>query len=89
MLAELLDQGTRSSLVIPSHKPAPSATTSATARGSLLEADLLQALGLNPAHALQHPGFYYYMAARCTEQRRERFLAVVPAEVSHLHDELW
>lgn len=39
------------------------------------------ALGLNPSHALQHPGFYYYMAARCTEMRRERFLAVAEAEV--------
>ncbi|KZS99569.1 uncharacterized protein LAESUDRAFT_765393 [Laetiporus sulphureus 93-53] len=28
----------------------------------------------------QHPGFYYYMAARCTERRRERFLAALDAE---------
>ena len=37
--------------------------------------DAVRTLGLNPSHALQHPGHYYYMAARCTEARRERFLA--------------
>lgn len=35
--------------------------------------DAVRTLGLNPSHALQHPGHYYYMAARCTEARRERF----------------
>ncbi|KZP28516.1 hypothetical protein FIBSPDRAFT_917686 [Athelia psychrophila] len=83
VLAELLEQGSRSSLMIPSHQPTPSAAASATARGGLMEVDSMQVPGLNPAHALQHPGFYYYMAARCTEQRRERFLAVVPAEAAH------
>lgn len=37
--------------------------------------DAVRTFGLNPSHALQHPGHYYYMAARCTEARRERFLA--------------
>lgn len=46
-----------------------------------MEMDALRTLGLNPTHALQHPGFYYYMAARCTEMRRERFLSAVDAEV--------
>ncbi|KAG1830148.1 Gryzun, putative trafficking through golgi-domain-containing protein [Suillus variegatus] len=40
-----------------------------------VELDTVRAFGLNPSHALQHPGHYYYMAARCTEARRERFLA--------------
>ena len=44
--------------------------------------DAMRVLGLNPNQALQHPGFYYYMSARCTERRRERFLSVARAEVS-------
>lgn len=28
-----------------------------------------------------HPGFYYYVAAECTERRRERFLDAVVNEV--------
>ena len=43
--------------------------------------DAMRVLGLNPNQALQHPGFYYYMAARCTERRRERFLSVLEAGV--------
>ena len=39
--------------------------------------DAMRVLGLNPNQALQHPGFYYYMAARCTERRRERFLTAI------------
>ncbi len=42
----------------------------------------MRVLGINPNQALQHPGFYYYMAARCTERRRERFLAALESEVS-------
>lgn len=56
---------------------------SSTIQKTPLETDTLRALGLNPTHALQHPGFYYYMAARCTEKRRENFLAL-EAEVSLL-----
>lgn len=37
----------------------------------------MRVLGLNPANALQHPGFYYYMAARATERRRTQFFAVL------------
>jgi hypothetical protein len=33
-------------------------------------------MGLNPANALQHPGFYYYAAAQATERRRIRFFAI-------------
>jgi hypothetical protein len=44
--------------------------------------DSMHSLGLNPSHALQHPGFYYYMAAKSTEKRRERYLALIEAEVS-------
>jgi hypothetical protein len=44
----------------------------------------MKALGINPNHALQHPGFYYYLAARCTEMRRSRFLAALETEVNAL-----
>ena len=43
--------------------------------GAPLDMDAIRTLGLNLSHALQHPGHYYYMAARCMEARRERFLA--------------
>ncbi|KAK0459106.1 Gryzun, putative trafficking through golgi-domain-containing protein [Desarmillaria tabescens] len=84
ILAELLEQGSHTTLSLPSHRPAAYNTTlysstvqnPSSSRGSTpaLETDALRSLGLNPSHALQHPGFYYYMAARCTEMRRERFL---------------
>ena len=44
----------------------------------------MKSLGINPNHALQHPGFYYYAAARCTEMRRSRFLAALETEVNAL-----
>ncbi|TCD61939.1 hypothetical protein EIP91_007679 [Steccherinum ochraceum] len=88
VFAELLEQGVRTNLKIPKHLPVPPPTAAKVAaqaaapqRGPL-EADALRALGLNPTHALQHPGFYYYMAAQCTEQRRERFLRALDSESS-------
>ncbi|KAG5645413.1 hypothetical protein DXG03_006237 [Asterophora parasitica] len=86
ILAELLEQGTRSTLTIPVHKPTPaisnaSLSVSQINSGRGLEMDSIRSLGINPSHALQHPGFYYYMAARCTELRRERFLAAVEFEL--------
>ncbi|KAK0486236.1 Foie gras liver health family 1-domain-containing protein [Armillaria novae-zelandiae] len=90
ILAELLEQGTHTTLSLPSHRPAAynaalyssTAQNPANSRGSTpaLETDALRSLGLNPSHALQHPGFYYYMAARCTEMRRERFLIALDLE---------
>ncbi|KAF8070400.1 Foie gras liver health family 1-domain-containing protein [Lyophyllum atratum] len=95
VLAELLEQGTRSTLSIPSHKPAPPMSSNASlaasqihnvdAKGfaaSTLEVESMRSLGINPSHALQHPGFYYAMAAKCTEMRRERFLSALELENS-------
>uniref|UniRef100_A0A8H7Y8D4 Trafficking protein particle complex subunit 11 domain-containing protein n=1 Tax=Psilocybe cubensis TaxID=181762 RepID=A0A8H7Y8D4_PSICU len=85
VLAELLEQGTRSNLVLPVHKPVPAsaAASQQTTRPSHnVEYDAVRSLGINPSHALQHPGFYYYVAARCTEMRRERFMAIADAELS-------
>ena len=86
VLAELLEQGTRSTLEIPVHIPASSNSNLSQSQQNLraasgVEYDTLRSLGINPSHALQHPGFYYYMAARCTELRRSRFLAAVESEV--------
>lgn len=75
VLGELLEQGSNSSLTFPTISP-PSLTASMPSSSSTpVELDTVRAFGLNPSHALQHPGHYYYMAARCTEARRERFLA--------------
>ncbi|OBZ70000.1 Trafficking protein particle complex subunit 11 [Grifola frondosa] len=84
VFAELLEQGTRSTLKIPTQHatPSPSAATVAVqaAENSQMAIDAMRVLGLNPTQALQHPGFYYYMAAHCTEMRRERFLSALESE---------
>lgn len=97
LLAELMEQGASSTLAIPSHIPASfntaleafltTSSSQATSRGSTpaIEVDGLRSLGTNPSHALLHPGFYYYLAARCTELRRERFLGALNSEVRALH----
>ena len=72
--AELLEQGTGSTLILPIHKPALPAPASTPS--GLAELDALRVLGLSPANALQHPGFYYYAAAQATERRRIRFFAI-------------
>ncbi len=36
----------------------------------------------NPLVALQHPGYYYYTAANCTVQRRDRFATALAEEES-------
>ncbi|KAJ6491785.1 Gryzun, putative trafficking through golgi-domain-containing protein [Mycena vitilis] len=83
ILAELLEHGTQSKLVIPDHRPAnPSHRSSVAIPSSALEVEAMRTMGINPSHALQHPGYYYYMAAKCTEARRERFLAAAEAEDS-------
>ena len=83
LFAELIEQGTRSTLKIPSHPPSltPLTLNTLTTAAATAPDDALRMLGLNPYQALQHPGFYYYMAARCTERRRQRFLDAVELEV--------
>ncbi|KAH8087832.1 Gryzun, putative trafficking through golgi-domain-containing protein [Cristinia sonorae] len=91
VFAELLEQGNWSTLEIPKHTPVPApsaAKLAAQAAGpqrNAMEAEALRLLGINPTHALQHPGFYYYMAAQCTESRRERFLRALESEVRSIH----
>ncbi|KAI0090763.1 Gryzun, putative trafficking through golgi-domain-containing protein [Irpex rosettiformis] len=81
--AELLEQGTRTTLTIPTYLPSSTSAAStvvaqaADSQRSVVEMESLRTLGLNPTQALQHPGFYYFMAARCVENRRARFLAAL------------
>lgn len=92
VLAELIEQGIRSTLVLPSHAPisappvvAVAATVATNAQAAvpsgILEPDAIRAIGVNPSTALQHPGFYYYLGARATEQRRAKLLAAMEGEV--------
>jgi len=84
ILAELLEIAVRFGMklpvhgapAIPGHAPAPSVTQVAS--------DAARVLGLNPANALHHPGYYYYTAATCTVQRYERYMIIVAQEVSCL-----
>ncbi|THH08405.1 hypothetical protein EW145_g2735, partial [Phellinidium pouzarii] len=77
VFAELLEQGTHFSLTIPTHLPVPTSTSAPSQQQQ--EIETLRALGVNPSTALMHPGFYYYVAAECTERRRLRFLAALDA----------
>ncbi|KAG2336114.1 hypothetical protein BDR05DRAFT_1006147 [Suillus weaverae] len=61
ILAELLEQGSNSSLMFPTNS-LPSLTVGVSLAGTHVELDAVRVLGLNPSHALQHPGHYYYMA---------------------------
>lgn len=36
--------------------------------------ELQRPSGMNPCNILQHPGFYYYAAAICTQRRLEQFI---------------
>ena len=79
VIAELLEHGMRSTLLLPIHRPS---LMDAPITMPSQQGDALTSLGINPAHALQHPAFYYYMSARYTEKRREMFAAALELEVS-------
>lgn len=84
VLAELIDQGLRSTLVLPSNTYKPSKALANIDLDPLLQKTLnlsSSGSGLNPIRALLHPGYYYYAAARCAELRRRRFLVALQAEV--------
>lgn len=81
----MIDHGTRSGMVIPVHEPSANTALQNLQRSiALPDPDFARTLGINPSHALQHSGFYYYMAAKCTDMRRARFLAALEAEVRQL-----
>ncbi|KAG8690818.1 hypothetical protein FRC11_008923 [Ceratobasidium sp. 423] len=67
--------------ISPSPTPTPSQSHSGLSQptpGAGVNAALSS--GLNPALVLQHPGFYYYIAAGCSHERLVRFKAVLEAE---------
>ncbi|KAF5393288.1 hypothetical protein D9757_000463 [Collybiopsis confluens] len=89
VLAEMLVEGSRtpgSDLIIPVHRPrlplsgpgASSTTTgSIVGRKSTLAEGFLGGTGvggINPSHALMHPGWYYLFAAECAEKKTARFI---------------
>jgi hypothetical protein len=83
---------TRGPLVLPSYHPAADVCIGilvGRGRGGLstVKGDAMKVLGKNPSLALHHPGFHYRVAARCTEVRKERFLAAVEAEVGDVSQE--
>ncbi|KAI7870632.1 Gryzun, putative trafficking through golgi-domain-containing protein [Spinellus fusiger] len=43
-----------------------------------------QALGCNPTAILQHPGFYYHIAAMCCAERRRKFLTIERIEAEKI-----
>lgn len=92
VLAELIDQGLRSTLILPSHACKPSNTLvpnidfDPVAQKSQILSNSNS--GLNATHALLHSGYYYYAAARCAEMRRKRFLIALQAEVGILDPSL-
>ncbi|CAE6461506.1 unnamed protein product [Rhizoctonia solani] len=67
--------------ISPSPTPAPGQSHSGLSQptpGAGVNAALSS--GLNPALVLQHPGFYYYIAAGCSRERLIRFKTVLEAE---------
>ncbi|KAF8584313.1 hypothetical protein K439DRAFT_1633686 [Ramaria rubella] len=80
ILAELLDMATLSTLSIPKHLPTfPIAPLTPGPPASYQQPQHLsleppRPVGANPSSVLQHPGFYYYAAATCTQRRLEQFV---------------
>ncbi|KAF8752579.1 Foie gras liver health family 1 [Rhizoctonia solani] len=67
--------------ISPSPTPAPAQSNSGLSQpipGAGVNAALSS--GINPALVLQHPGFYYYVAAGCSRERLMRFKTVLEAE---------
>ncbi|KAG8874127.1 hypothetical protein FRB97_006117 [Tulasnella sp. 331] len=76
ILAELVELALRAGYKLPvTNVPALSADT---VREPVAGAAV--ASSFKPDTVLQHPGYYYYMAAKCTQERLDRFLAVVEKE---------
>ncbi|KZV82442.1 hypothetical protein EXIGLDRAFT_843706 [Exidia glandulosa HHB12029] len=95
-LGELLEHGLRGSLKIPSHMPHepvnPALAAQLAAAGGLapgskgasldLGTALQLGIGVAPASALQHPGYYYFAAAKYTQMRFDRFLKALDLEAT-------
>ncbi|WVR05238.1 hypothetical protein IAU60_002250 [Kwoniella sp. DSM 27419] len=82
IFAELLEMGQQSGgLRIPTPIP-PSFPTVMSAAAPPLSADQMATPNsvTNPLQVLQHPAYYYYMAASCSLQRQAKFQEAVDAE---------
>jgi hypothetical protein len=77
IFAELLEMAIAGGLRIPSSHPSylPLAPPTSLPHTQLGQQELVSRS--NPLVMLQHPGYYYYTAANCTVQRRNRFLAAL------------
>ncbi|KAF8514641.1 Foie gras liver health family 1-domain-containing protein [Hysterangium stoloniferum] len=76
ILAELLDMATTSNLKIPQSLPNYGSLAVLPPSFHQLpgQVEPSRPLGINPTAFLQHPGFYYYAAALCTQRRLEQFI---------------
>ena len=78
ILAEILEIALRAGLRLPPLLPQAAEETPP----QTLPLEPPSIPGLTPAHALQHPGYYYFQAARYTQERYKRFKAIEEAEVN-------
>ncbi|KAG8955611.1 hypothetical protein FRC04_007602 [Tulasnella sp. 424] len=83
ILAELLELAVRAGYKLPNATIPPSLLgirpPGANSPSPNQQSDS-KALGINPSHVLQHPGYFYYLSATCTLLRYERFLTAVQQE---------
>ena len=80
ILAEILEIALRAGLRLP--PLLPQQVEERTPQQLALEPPSMP--GLAPANTLQHPGYYYFQAARYTQERYKRFKAIEDAEVRSL-----
>jgi len=75
IFGDVLEIATRSGFTIPDPATISHNTTSSDFRFSMSYNPNLGS-GINPTMVLQHPGFYYHMAAKCNSLRRKNFLTL-------------
>ncbi|KAG8933795.1 hypothetical protein FRC00_012791, partial [Tulasnella sp. 408] len=83
ILAELLELAVRAGYKLPTPTIPPSlpgGRPTGTGSPAPNQQNDPRALGINPSHALQHPGYFYYLSATCTLQRYERFITALHQE---------
>ncbi|KAG8758578.1 hypothetical protein FRC14_007889 [Serendipita sp. 396] len=79
ILSELLEIALRSGMRLPELVPQIQDDRPVPQLGQ----EASPAPGVNPSTVLQHPGYYYLQAARCTEERLRRFKTIEEAEAAH------
>ncbi|CAG8514102.1 18433_t:CDS:10 [Dentiscutata erythropus] len=76
VFGDILEIATRSGFIIPDPTTVFHTTSSADYRFGSTSNSPMAGSGVNPTMVLQHPGFYYHLAAQCNSVRRKKFLAV-------------